>query len=103
MITITWLNTQLYAMNCREGMLVCGKDGFTVRAAMQRMMTLAILTSTATYSYYYALTLTSSTDVTAVFSSATGFVYILSILWLKEPFVFLRVMYQFFYVPVVYR
>ncbi|EDV20666.1 uncharacterized protein TRIADDRAFT_60827 [Trichoplax adhaerens] len=74
----------------REAMLVCGKDGFTLKSATYRMLTMAIMLAVANYGYYYALAFTSPTDVLAVFSSVVGFAYVLSVIWLKEPFIIIR-------------
>ena len=43
------------------------------------------------YSYTRALGRVAVTDVTAIFSSCSAFVYIFSLLILKEPFLFIRV------------
>ncbi|EDV20665.1 uncharacterized protein TRIADDRAFT_31642 [Trichoplax adhaerens] len=77
-------------MNCREAILVCGKDGFTLKSATIRIPALVIILNISNYAYYYALTFTSPTDVMAVFSASTAFVYIFSIIWLKEPFIVVR-------------
>ncbi|EDV20667.1 uncharacterized protein TRIADDRAFT_31648, partial [Trichoplax adhaerens] len=76
----------------REAILVCGKEGFTYKGATKRMLALSVLASASIYTYYSALMFTSSTDVTAIYSSATAFVYVLSLIWLKETFVVLRML-----------
>ncbi|EDV26536.1 uncharacterized protein TRIADDRAFT_54648 [Trichoplax adhaerens] len=55
-----------------------------------RLLPLAILTNLIVAFTYYPLNFTAPTDITAIFSSVLSMVYILSVLFLKEPFVLLR-------------
>ncbi|RDD36704.1 putative thiamine transporter SLC35F3 [Trichoplax sp. H2] len=55
-----------------------------------RFLPLAILTNLIVAFTYYPLNFTAPTNITAIFSSVLSMVYILSVLFLKEPFVLLR-------------
>ena len=76
---------------CRESRLVFSSKGVTPLSLLTSTVFFTIVWEATNYVYLRGLTLISSTDVTAIFSSAPAFVYILSIFILREPVLVLRV------------
>ncbi|EDV28911.1 uncharacterized protein TRIADDRAFT_52253 [Trichoplax adhaerens] len=72
-----------------EAIRLYSNHGF-VKTTLFRILPLAILLNAAIVSNFYALVFILPSDFTAIFSSVSVFVYILSILILKEPFVAIR-------------
>lgn len=76
---------------CRESRLVFSSRGVTPLSLLTSTVFFTFVWEATNYVYLRGLTLISSTDVTAIFSSAPAFVYILSIFILREPILVLRV------------
>lgn len=77
----------------REGCKILGKTEFSTKNAIKRIFPLTTIALAATYFNFYALSFTSATNVTAVTSTSAAFVYVMSLIWLKEPFILIRVGY----------
>ncbi|EDV20250.1 uncharacterized protein TRIADDRAFT_61242 [Trichoplax adhaerens] len=76
----------------REGCQTFGKGRLSILNVMKKIFPLTMVSVVGTYCNYYALSLTSATNVTAVTAASAAFVYILSLIWLKEPFLVLRML-----------
>ncbi|RDD46702.1 putative thiamine transporter SLC35F3 [Trichoplax sp. H2] len=73
----------------REAKLLYSEHGI-IRTVFLRILLLALLLDSAIITNFYALQFIAPSDMTAIFSSTAGFVYILSIILLKEQFILLR-------------
>ncbi|EDV19067.1 uncharacterized protein TRIADDRAFT_62481 [Trichoplax adhaerens] len=73
----------------RESIKICPRKDIK-KVFWLRLLPLAINMNMVIVLNYYPLNFTAPTDVTAVFSSVLGMVYVLSIIFLKEPFILLR-------------
>lgn len=70
---------------------VFSSNGLTVTGIFSATVLFGIIWAATNYMYSRALMSISATDVTALFSSAPAFVFLLSICILKEPPLILRV------------
>ena len=68
----------------RESEAVFGNQGLQVRTLIQYVGPFCLLWMLTNYSYVRALGVIQAADVTALFSSCNAFVYIFSLIWLKE-------------------
>ena len=59
-----------------------------------RIFVAAVLYNIVVNLNYYPLNFTAPTDVTAIFASVLALVYILSVIFLKEPLILIRVILQ---------
>ncbi len=89
-------NYQLYINNFflfqnRQSEAVFGINGLHPGSLFKLVMPFCILWSATNYCYLRALATVAATDVTALFSSWNAFVYIYSLLLLREPFLIFRV------------
>ncbi|RDD37189.1 Solute carrier family 35 member F4 [Trichoplax sp. H2] len=73
----------------KESIKICPRKDIK-KVFWLRLLPLAINMNMVIVLNYYPLNFTAPTDVTAVFSSVLGMVYVLSIIFLKEPFILLR-------------
>lgn len=71
--------------------MIFSNRGVTPLSLLTSTVFFTLVWEATNYAYLRGLTLISSTDVTAIFSSAPAFVYILSICILREPVLVLRV------------
>ncbi|EDV20249.1 uncharacterized protein TRIADDRAFT_61240 [Trichoplax adhaerens] len=76
----------------REGCKIFGKTELSIKDTAKKILPLMLISISATYFNFYALSLTSATNVTAVTSTSAAFVYVLSLIWLKEPFLVIRML-----------
>lgn len=70
--------------------------GSYFKGILIKVLPVGTLLSTAAYCYYFALTLISAGDFTAIVCSNVALIYILSIFWLKEQIVLIRVILSAF-------
>ena len=68
----------------RESEAVFGNQGLQVRTLIQYVGPFCLLWMLTNYSYVRALGVIQAADVTALFSSCNAFVYIFSLIWLRE-------------------
>ena len=69
-----------------------------IRFFWLRIFPMAVLYNLTAEFHYYALNFTAPADVTAVFASVLALVYILSMIFLKEPLILIRVIYYILYI-----
>ncbi|RDD36063.1 Solute carrier family 35 member F4 [Trichoplax sp. H2] len=74
---------------CSEAKLLYSEHGI-IRTVFLRILLLALTLNGAIVTNFYALQFIAPSDMTAIFSSTAAFVYILSIILLKEQFILLR-------------
>ncbi|EDV19383.1 uncharacterized protein TRIADDRAFT_33689 [Trichoplax adhaerens] len=65
--------------------------GSYTKGILIKVLPVAILMSLGSYCYYYSLTLIPAGDFTAILSSNIALIYVLSIFWLKEPTILIRI------------
>ena len=75
----------------RESEAVFGNQGLQVRTLFQYVGPFCLLWMLTNYSYVRALGVIPAADVTALFSSCNAFVYIFSLIWLKESLGIIKV------------
>ena len=85
------LNVNLISF--RRSTLVFSEKGITLQSLATSTLPFTIIWEATNYMYLRALGIILPTDVTALFSSAPAFVYILSFFILREPLLVLRVCY----------
>ncbi|EDV19364.1 uncharacterized protein TRIADDRAFT_62181 [Trichoplax adhaerens] len=80
--------TEMY----RESETIYGPRGLCLMNILKIALPFCICWIVANFLYIYALGLIQPSDVTAIFSSTSAFVYVFSLIWLKESFMILRAM-----------
>lgn len=75
----------------RESEAVFGNQGLQVRTLIRYVGPFCLLWMLTNYSYVRALGVIQAADVTALFSSCNAFVYIFSLIWLKESLGIIKV------------
>ncbi|XP_070534960.1 solute carrier family 35 member F4-like isoform X2 [Ptychodera flava] len=76
----------------RENEEIFGKKGLTWWSGFRLVFPFCFCWMATNYMYVYALGVIAAADVTALFSSNTAFIYILSWIWLSETFTPLKLL-----------
>ena len=82
--------------------MIFGTNGVCPKSLFKIVLPFCLIWCVTNYCYTRALGKVAVTDVTAMFASCNAFVYMFSLLILKEPFMLLRVSYLAFYFILIY-